>query len=200
MPIPAEILLVDEQYFKKITQVNGSVDPNFIYSAMYIAQDKSVQPYLGDNLMTKLKNDSANNTLSGVYLTLAQNYVYKCVVWWTLVEVLPNLTYKVDNGTLSQRTSEDTTPVSDNVMKDIKTRAEANARYYTQRLVDYLCSESNLFPEYSNNSSPNRCPRKDVYGMMNYGFSHGNTAMNFRGAYYEDYLYGLPFLNVYIPN
>jgi hypothetical protein len=191
MPIPAEVLLIDSNYVKKFTPVNGSVDDNFIYAAMYIAQDMRVQPYLGDDLMAKLKSDSSGNTLSGNYLTLAQNYVYRSICWWTLVEMLQSLTYKIDNGTIVQRTSEDATPVPDSVMKDVKQKAEGNAKYYTQRMVEYLCANSHLFPEYSSNEYPERCPRTDVYGQFNYAFSGGNTAMNVR-TYYENILPKLP--------
>lgn len=183
MPLPAEILLIDPNYVKKYTPVNGSVDDNFIVAAIATAQDIWVQPYLGDDLMNKLKSDSSGNTLAGNYLTLAQNYVYRAVCWWALADMLTFMTYKIDNGTLVQRTSEDASPVPDAVMKDIKGKAEGNARYYTQRLVDYLCANSSLFPEYSSNQSPQRCPRTDVYGQFNYAFSGGNTAMNVRSSY-----------------
>lgn len=188
----AEILLIDAQYVKKYTPVNGSVDDNFIYAAMYIAQDKDVQPYLGDSLMAKLKADVAGSGTTGDYTTLLEDYVQRAVCWWTMVNLLPNLAYKVDNGTIVQRTSEDATPVPDNIMKDLKTRAEGNARYYAQRMVDYLCANSQLFPEYSNNQWPQRSPRVDVYGQFNYAFTSGNTAMNVRN-YWKRPIDYMPF-------
>jgi hypothetical protein len=95
-----------------------------------------------------------------------------------MVEALPSLTYKVDNGTLVQRQSEDSTPVSDVVFKDMLNRAKANAEYYTAVMVDYLCANSNLFPEYSNNQWPQRPPIQMRKGSASYIFSRGNTAMS----------------------
>ena len=40
-------------------------------------------------------------------------------------------------------------------------KAQARADFYTQRLVDYLCNKSNLFPEYLNNSNEDLRPNRD---------------------------------------
>lgn len=195
MPIPQEVLLINGDYIKKYSPISGSVDDNLLYAAAYIAQDKYVEPYLGTDLMAKIKTDLAAGTISGNYSTLLYNYVQKCVCWWTIAEVMHSLTYKVDNGTLVQRTSEDASPVPDSVMKDIKGRAEGNARFYTQELVDYLCHNSSLFPEYNSNTSPDRSPRTDVTGQFNYSFSYGNTSMS-RCEGYRKLVDILPYTNV----
>jgi hypothetical protein len=183
MPIPAQVLLINVDYVKKYTTINGAVDPNIVEPCIVLAQDRWVSPYLGDDLYVKLKTDVSGGGTAGNYTTLLDNYVRICVAWWALVEVIPDLTYKMDNGTIVQRTSEDTTPVPDNVMRDLVNRAQGRAQYYTKRLVEYLCANSSLFPEYSSNQYPERCPRTDVYGQFNYGFSNGNTATSRTGGY-----------------
>lgn len=105
----AEVLFISDVYIKKYTQVNGAVDSNLLYPSVYLAQDKYLSPWLGANLYTKLKDDIANNTLSGAYQILVDDYCRKVVLWWTMVEALPSLVYKLDNGTYVQRTSEDST-------------------------------------------------------------------------------------------
>jgi hypothetical protein len=174
----AEILFINDVYIKKYTQVNGAVDSNILYPAVYLAQDKYLLPYLGTNLFEKLKDDVANSTLSGNYETLVNDYVQRVVLWWTMVEVMPFLTYKLDNGTLVQRTSEDAAPVSDRVFKDMLERAVNNAEHYTGLLVDFLCAYSNLFPEYNNNVFPQRCPIQIKKANSAYIFSCGNTVLS----------------------
>jgi hypothetical protein len=179
----AEILFINDVYVKKYTQVNGAVDSNIIYPAVYLAQDKYLMPYLGTNLYEKLKDDVANNTLSGNYLTLVDDYVRKVVLWYTMVEVLPFLTYKLNNATLVQRTSEDAQPVSDRIFKDMIDRASSNATHYTALMVDFLCANSNLFPEYLNNTFPQRAPLHVTKSSSAFIFSSGNTqtSRNFYG-------------------
>jgi hypothetical protein len=176
----AEVVFISDTYIKKYTQVNDSVDPNFFYPSIYLAQDKYLSPYLGTNLYNRLKDDVANNTLTGDYKTLMDDYILRVVLWWTMVDVYPYLTYKIDNGSLVQRVSEDTQPASDAVMKSMMDRARQNAEYYTGLLIDYLCSESNLFPEYSNNTSPQRCPIGIRKGDSHYIFSSGGHPANVR--------------------
>jgi len=172
----AEILLISDVYIKKYTNVNGAVDPNLLYPSIYLAQDKFLAPYLGTNLYEKIKNDVANNTLAGDYLTLVDDYARRVVLWWAMVEAAPALTYKIDNATMVQRTSEDSTPVPDVVFKDQLNKWQQNAEHYTSLMVDYLCANSSLFPEYTNNVWPQRCPIGITKGSNTYLFSSGNTA------------------------
>lgn len=178
MAIPIEILLVNVDYVKKLTALNSAVDDNFIKAAMYIAQDKWVQPYLGDALMQKIKEDTEDSTIAGNYLLLRDTYMVKPIVWWTMVELMPNLTYKMDNGTLVQRLSEDSQPVTDNVMKDMIDRCRHNAEYYTKRLREYLCANSSLFPELNTNTDEQRGPMASGNTTPQVLFSSGNSAMS----------------------
>lgn len=179
----AEVLFINDVYIKKYTSVNGSVDPNLLYPSILLAQDKYLEVYLGTNLMDKLKTDVENNTLAGNYLTLMDEYVRKCLLWFTMVEVIPYLTYKIDNGTLVQRTSEDTQSIDGGTMKDLISRNQINADYYRKRLVDYLCANSSLFPEYSSNTWPDISPNSTQGPTASYTFSTGNTATSRTGGY-----------------
>lgn len=168
MPIPQEILLINEDYIKKYTPLTDAVDPNLIRPAIYLAQDKYLTNFLGTNLTIKLKADVSGGTLSGDYETLLNEYVLKVVLWWTMVELYPSLLYKHDNGNLVSRQSEDTTPVTKPEMESLKEAARQNARWYTKRMVDYLCYNSSLFPEYTNNTDNNIYPDSNPYGKSNF--------------------------------
>lgn len=172
----ANVLLINETYIKKYTMINGAVDANLLYPAIYLAQDKYLHPYLGTNLFEKIKDDVANNTLAGDYETLVQDYVRPVVLWYTMQEVTPYLAYKLDNGSLVQRTSDDAQPVTDTVMKDLIDRCRANAEMYSRLLCDYLCANSSLFPEYTNNVWPQRAPITYNRSSNTYIISSGNSA------------------------
>lgn len=171
----AEILLISDVYIKKYTNINGAVDPNLLYPSIYLAQDKYLSPYLGTALYEKIKNDILNNTLTGIYQDLVEDYARRVVLWWTMVEAAPTLTYKVDNGTMVQRTSEDSQPVSDTIFKDSLARWQQNAEHYTALMVDWLCANSSSIPEYSSNIWPQRPPVTIQKGSQSYLFSSGNT-------------------------
>ncbi len=168
MAIPQEILLINEELLKKYTPLTDAVDPNLIRPCIYVAQDMYLQNFLGTNLTNKLKDDVANNTLTDQYATLLNDYVIKLLIWWVMVELYPSLLYKHDNGNLVSRQSEDTTPVTKGEMESLKEKARENARFYTKRMVDYLRFNTNLFPEYTNNTDNNIFPDMNPYGKSNF--------------------------------
>jgi hypothetical protein len=173
MPIPSEILFINKEYLTKYTQLNEAVDTNLIRPAIYLAQDKYIQLWLGTDLMNKIKSDIQNNTLAGNYATLLNNYIVKPTAWWKMVELYPSLVYKLDNGNVVSRQSEDTTPVTKGELDSLVDKARDNATFYTQRLVDYLCDNNSLFPEYTSNTFPDISPLKKVNRQSSVMFSDG---------------------------
>ena len=70
MALTAEVLFVNPDYLKRITQLNGAVEEAVMVPAIILAQDKYLQQYLGTDLLNKLKSDVAGSGPSGVYETL----------------------------------------------------------------------------------------------------------------------------------
>jgi hypothetical protein len=175
MPITPEVLFIDEHYLKKYTQLNEAVDTNLIRPAIYLAQDKYIQLWLGTDLYNKIKTEIQNNTLSGVYETLLDQYILKPTVWWTMVELYPSLTYKHDNGNIVTRQSENTTGITKSELDSLVDKARDNANWYTQRLVDYLCDNASAYPEYRSNTFPDIAPLKKVNRQSSVIFSEGRT-------------------------
>ena len=163
MAITAEVLLINADYMKRYSHLNGSVEEAYIRPQIMLAQDKYVQSYLGTDLLNRLKDDVMNGTLAGVYDTLLNDYVRKMCLWWTMVEMIPHLYVRLDNGGLAIRTSEDTTPVSKADLDREMNLSRDNAQFYTERLIDYLCVNSTSFPEYTSNVSPDMKPERSTY-------------------------------------
>ena len=107
MALTAEVLFVNPDYIKRLTQVNGGVEDSVMVPAIILAQDKHLQNYLGTDLLEKLKSDIAGAGPTGDYATLLDDYVRKATVWWSMVEMIPNLYVKLDNGGLVIRVSDD---------------------------------------------------------------------------------------------
>src|SRR6056297_2236287 len=152
------ILFIDPEYLKNNTFLNGSVEDSYLRPAMNLAQDKWISPYLGDNLYSKLKTDVENSTLTGDYLTLVRDYIRPALAWWTVVEYIPNALNKIDNSGVVQRTSEDVQPASSVDATRLQEQARQSAHYYTEIMWRYLCHNSDLFDEYSENTNEQRHP------------------------------------------
>ena len=163
MAITPEVCFVNADYFKRYSQVNGSVEEAYILPHVILAQEKYVQMFLGTQLYEKLKADITAGTVAGDYATLLDNYVRRATLWYAMLDMLPSMHVRIDNGGLVIRSSEDTTPITRDDLFMEMSRAKDNASYYASRLVSYLCNNTSLFPEYSSNTGSDICPTTRVY-------------------------------------
>ena len=85
MSLQAEVLFVNPDYIKRITNINGSIEDAYLIPSIILSQDKYIQLYLGTDLLEKLKSDISGAGLSGDYATLMNDYVRKSTLWWTMV-------------------------------------------------------------------------------------------------------------------
>jgi len=174
MALTAEILFVNPDYLKRMTQLNGGVDDTVMIPSIILAQDKYIQQYLGTDLLNKLKSDVQAGSVAGDYETLLDTYVRKATVWWAMVEMIPNLYVKLDNGGLVIRTAENTGAISQADLHREIENARQNAQFYTTRMVDYICANQSSFPEYTSNTSPDMFPQSTVYYQNGMTISTGH--------------------------
>jgi hypothetical protein len=178
MALTPEILIVNPDYLKRLTNLNGSIEDSYLIPSVIIVQDKIIQQYLGTQLLTKVLAEIKAGSLSGVYLTLVDEYVRKATAWWTMVDLIPSLYVKIDNGGLVVRMAENTTPISpDDLHREVE-RARQNAQFYTERLVSYLCQNSSLYPEYNSNTGSDMSPLRETYNQNGMTYSLGVDRIN----------------------
>lgn len=95
-----------------------------------------------------------------------------------MVEMLPNLYVKLDNGGLVIRTAENTAAIGpDDLHREIE-NARQNAQFYTTRMVEYLCHNQTSFPEYTSNTSPDMFPQKTAYFQNGMTISIGHEGID----------------------
>lgn len=190
MALTAEVLLVNTEYLKSLTNLNGAVDDNLIVPSIILAQDKYLQQWLGTDLYKKIRNDVAGidgGTITGAYEVLLNQYIRKVVCWWTMVELTPALYVKLDNGQLAIRQGSNTAPISQADFNRELERSRQNAQFYTQRLIDYLCHNTSLYPEYTSNTSPDMQPQRQTYFQNGMTISHGHYPYSQEDLYWYQY-------------
>ena len=158
----AEALLITRDDLVRFTAVNGNVDTDKFIQFIKIAQDIHIQGYLGTDLLNKIKADIIAGTLTGNYATLVNSYVKPMLVHWGLVEYLPFAAYTIANKGVYKHSSEN----AENVLKDevdfLLEKERQIAQHYTQRFIDYISFNNNLFPEYNSNSNGDMYPNTDT--------------------------------------
>jgi hypothetical protein len=154
----AEALLVTRNDIVKFTAMNGNVDTDKFIQFVKIAQDIHIQNYTGTDLINKIKADILDDTLAGNYLSLTEVYLKPMLIHWAMVEYLPFAAYTIANKGVYKHSSENSENVQKNEVDFLIEKERQIAQHYTERFINYISFNNNLFPEYYNNQNGNMYP------------------------------------------
>lgn len=160
----AQALLITDADLVKFTATNGNVDVDKFVQFIKIAQDIHIQNYLGTKLLEKIEADIIAGTLAGNYLSLVTTYVKPMLIHWAMVEYLPFAAYTIANKGVYKHGSENATNAEKNEIDFLIEKERSIAQHYTERFINYMCFNNNLFPEYNTNSNDDMYPDR----MNNY--------------------------------
>lgn len=82
----------------ELTAFSGNIDADSLKPHIYIAQTTDIKRVLGIDLYTKIYNDFVNNTLSGVYKTIFDDYVVDMLVYFACSKYMAFGATKTTNG------------------------------------------------------------------------------------------------------
>ena len=149
----AEALFITRDDIVRYTALNGNVDVDKFIQFVKIAQDIHIQNYLGTKLFQKLQSDIIAGTLTGNYQTLVVTYVKPMLIHWGMVEYLPFAAYTIANKGVYKHSSENSENVDKNEVDYLLEKERNIAQNYTQRFIDYMSFNQQLFPEYRSNKN-----------------------------------------------
>tara|TARA_R110002126_G_scaffold44960_1_gene127775 strand:- start:196 stop:696 length:501 start_codon:yes stop_codon:yes gene_type:complete len=158
----ATALFISRTDLVKNTIVDGNVDTDKFIQFIKIAQEIHITNYLGSKLYDKISNDIIANNLTGDYLTLVTDYVQPMLIQYAMVDYLPFAAYQIKNGGVFKHTSENSETVTKDEVDFLVQKQRDFAEYYTRRFVDYICFESDKFPEYDSNVDSDVYPDKNT--------------------------------------
>jgi len=156
-------LFVSLNELKKNTNISGNIDPNHLLPSIKVAQELEIEPVIGTDLYDKISNDIIAGTLSGVYLNLKQNYIHDILINMALVYYLPFATYQMTNGGISHwNGGENFESVGSDEITFLINKQRNIAESYKKRLIDHLCNNSSLYPEYKTNTGEDINPSNNT--------------------------------------
>ena len=158
----ATALFISEEKLKSYA-IAGNVAPSLILPHLKDAQRIYIESALGTKLYEKLQDDIISNTLTGNYLILINDYIQSTLVHYATLQAIPFLAYKIENGNIYSKTSENGVALSREELGDLKDSIKNTAEWYRARLIDYLCYNSDLFVEYSSSTGADICPSTVKY-------------------------------------
>tara|TARA_R110000822_G_scaffold61319_6_gene151838 strand:- start:1947 stop:2528 length:582 start_codon:yes stop_codon:yes gene_type:complete len=145
-------LLISEAKLKRFTDINNALDVDLISSTIREAQIVHITRLLGSKLYDKILSDVDNGTLSGNYKTLVDDYIQDSLLYWSYYESLESIYLRPRNAGLVVPQGGENNAAADLILYDRKRQSVKNkAEYFSERVVDYLCFNNVLFPEYNQN-------------------------------------------------
>ena len=154
----SKALFVTRNDISTFTAANGNIDNDKLLPFLNIAQDIHIQNYLGTDLYNKIKSDIVGGTLAGNYLSLVTDYIKPMLLHWSLVEYLPFGSVNIANGGIYQKNPENSTAITKEHVDYLVEVARTTAQFYTNRYIDFIKNNSNLFPEYYSNTQSDMYP------------------------------------------
>ena len=161
------VLFISEEKLKDSTAINLNVDVNLLLPHVLKSQLLYVRTKLGTDLYEKLEALITDGTVGSVgneaYKTLLDDYIQTMLVNYALYHCIPFLRFKIENGNIYSKTSETGTAITTEESQHLREEVLNTAQYFTERMIDYICNNSTLFPEYSTNTGADVDPSKNAY-------------------------------------
>jgi hypothetical protein len=171
-------LFISENKLKNFTDLNNSVDPDLLKNAVREAQDINIQRMLGYNLYQKMITDVNNNTLTGYYLTLMNEYLQDTLLYWSYYEALESIWLRPrNNGLLIPNGGVEASAVDSNTYDKKRQSVKNKAEWYAERMVGFLIDNQTQFPEFGTETG------MEIYPDQRSQFK--SPFVN-RNAYYEN--------------
>ena len=158
----ATALFIKLEDLVRSTALGGNVDTDKFIQWIKVAQEIHIQNYLGTDLYNKISADIIAGTLAGNYLSLVNTYIQPMLIHFAMMEYLPFAAYTIANGGVYKHNSENSTSVEKGEVDFLVEKERKIAEYYTQRFVDYMSFNQDLFTEYNSNTNNDIYPDKDI--------------------------------------
>jgi hypothetical protein len=164
----AYVLFISESKLKDSTAINLNVDVDILLPFVREAQKLYVETALGTDLTQYLKDEIVAGTLAGADKTLVDDYIGDMLPGYSLYHAIPYLRFKVENGNIYSKTSENGTPLSTEESQHLREEVLNTASYYRERLIDYIRNNLASFPTYSTNTGSDvSASTENYYNGMN---------------------------------
>lgn len=156
-------LLISEDTLKNESIISDNVDMKILVPTIELVQDIYLQPIIGTKLLDALKYRIFNNCNDDNDRLLLEHYIEKVIIYGVLSEGSTPLVYKYMNKSIAKSTSDTTQEASLEEVKYLFAKYADRMQWYLKRLDDFLCHNSNAYPEFRDSRFPDVVPNGRAY-------------------------------------
>ena len=142
----AELLFITPDELAKTTILGGNVDRDKYTFSILNVQITVIERLLGTYLYNKIVADIENNTLTGLYATLYNDYVKPITKYESCAEYIEVASFMLNNGGLFRHTADNSETVSKDDTYNLSQKYHGLAQMYVERFEKWICK--NPLPEY----------------------------------------------------
>jgi len=142
----AEFLFIKPDEITTTTILGGNVDVDKYLFCIANTQITVIEPLLGSLLYDKIKTDAENDTLSGLYLTLYNEFVKPVVKNQSLAEYIEISSFMISNGGAFKHSPENAELMDKDEIMLLSQKYSALSDMYIIRFNKWICK--NTIPEY----------------------------------------------------
>ena len=145
-----EVLLTSESFVRAVTNISDNVAGKFLQPAIREAQDMGLRPILGDCLTDALCAKVADSSIQNPENTWYRDLLDRCqyyLAYMTAVEILPKISYKLDNFGASRTTDENQQAASFDEIAKLRYYYQAKADGYASAIQRWTLDNRARFPE-----------------------------------------------------
>jgi len=165
-------LLISQKQLNDRTPLNDNLDFSYVLPHLIAAQDLGLVPVLGQALMDFLMVSVKDDTVTPDQEVLLDDYITPYLAYETLVVALPSLSIKLVDSGVVQRIADDSNPLSLEEIDKLIGNYTLRRDDYKQRLIDYLCANNSLYPQFKESKYWEIAPSSG-----NYDFGIGLTGV-----------------------
>ena len=141
-----ELLFITPDELAKTTILGGNVDRDKYTFSILNVQITVIERLLGTYLYDKIVTDIENNTLTGLYATLYNDYIKPITKYESCAEYIEVASFMLNNGGLFRHTADNSETVSKDDTYNLSQKYHGLAQMYVERFEKWICK--NPLPEY----------------------------------------------------
>ena len=161
----AEIRLTTTQNIVKNTPMSGNVGVDKYIFLIDDVQIMVLEPVLGTNLYNKIKTDYNDNTITGLYLQMLEDYIQPFLNHAVFAEYTRNGSFRVRNNGNVKHSPTNSTTMTEQEDTSFVSHQLNKADNYLQRLQKFLDVKGREIPEYLNQLNDYDVQAKDNKGF-----------------------------------
>lgn len=161
-------IFISEDYLKQNTVINGNVDDKYLVANLKMIEDVYIHPLLGSFLYDEIRDQINASGVTTLNRTLIEDYVQPTLIYYLLAELPVDMVFKWENKAIVKKSSDNSEPAGLDDIKYIIAKKEKVARFYAERLTNFLRANIADYPLYAQYGATID-KIKPIGSMYNYG-------------------------------